>query len=147
MSRNQNGKKKKKSLVKFFLETQILFLPMNINRITHSPKPWVLHRPWKWSMCGFSLLAFWFLLWFSLSRRPWRSGLGVGRGYLQKLPDSGRMAYGRQKKGFSPTHGQATPPEKLPSPRCEMTTDTFIYWTSLFLVPTASPASQIRKLM
>ena len=37
MSRNQNGKKKKKSLIKFFLETQILFPPMNINRITHSP--------------------------------------------------------------------------------------------------------------
>lgn len=68
-------------------------------------------------------------------------GLVVGRGYLQKLPDPGRMSYGREKKGFSPTHSQATPPEKLPSPRYEMTTDTFIYWTSLFLVvPTASPS-------
>ena len=31
------AKKKKKSLVKFFPETPILFPPMNINRITHSP--------------------------------------------------------------------------------------------------------------
>lgn len=124
---------------RFCLETQILFPPLNLNRITRFPCSWAppptLETEYVFVFISFSLLGFFFLLWFSLNGRHRCSVVGMlgeSQLCLQKLPDPSRMVYPRQKEGLSSSHCRATPPEKPSSPFCEITTEKYILLTSHF---------------
>lgn len=143
MPRRQNGKK---DLIKFFLETQILFPPPK--HITRSPCVWASVLPWKQSVC----LSYHFFS-IGLFVFHWLGDTWVRSGHARCRPTVWgscltRAGWWRQREGrIQLSYSRATPPEQLPSSPWEMTTEKYFSLTSSFpIVPTAFPSSELWKL-